>query len=101
MKRKAIATTLILTGALLCCGIAGCGEASTADDSPAQVVGHEGRFELMGAHGCYGCHGVNEDGETLLNGAPQMPDFHYSSDSPTSYDDLQLTACQSCHLTDI
>ena len=45
---------------------------------------HEGRFQELGAPGCYGCHGAGKDADPLLTQAPALPADHYVDGDPAT-----------------
>lgn len=106
---KAIVTVGIV-GALSCgmgAAMMGCSSqeqttAPTADQRvSAAYDAHQGRYQITGSHGCYGCHGANESASPMLAGAPAIPAFHYEGGTVgTSFDDLQDTYsdCATCHV---
>ena len=67
MKKATLAATAALTLALGASALAGCAteapESTVNADTPAGAAPlmpstHEGRYESLGAKGCYGCHGA-------------------------------------------
>ena len=70
------------------------------DAPPVMKAGHEGRYETLGAAGCYGCHGVNNENEPMLKAATPMPDDHYAGGVKDSSAGIALdhTTCNSCHV---
>ena len=70
------------------------------DAPPVMKAGHEGRYETLGAAGCYGCHGVNSENEPMLKAATPMPDDHYAGGVKDSSAGIALdhATCNSCHV---
>ena len=70
------------------------------DAPPVMKAGHEGRYKTLGAAGCYGCHGVNNENEPMLKAATPMPDDHYAGGVKDSSAGIALdhTTCNSCHV---
>ncbi len=70
------------------------------DAPPVMKAGHEGRYETLGAAGCYGCHGVNNENEPMLKAATPMPDDHYAGGVKDSSAGIALdhATCNSCHV---
>ena len=70
------------------------------DAPPVMKAGHEGRYETLGAAGCYGCHGVNSENEPMLKAATSMPDDHYAGGIKDSSAGIALdhATCNSCHV---
>ena len=106
MRRKISA---VAAGALLVLtlgSLAGCG-GTTGTSAPAgQAVGepplmpasHEGRFYELGADGCYGCHGANEDANPLLAQATPLPADHYADGDVSTYEVFGARReCLTCH----
>lgn len=106
MKKQLLAGALVLAiaGGTFA---AGCSSAPAKEDINANMPAgapslmpesHEGRFDRMGAPGCYGCHGANELANPMLNGAKIMPEDHYTGGS---YDSMEFDAghsqCNTCH----
>jgi cytochrome c-type protein NapB len=59
---------------------------------------HEGRFEVIGADGCYGCHGAGDNGKTKSETAPGLPAGHYQDHSRESQTiDSGHMTCTNCH----
>lgn len=105
MNARLKVTVLIMMIAVIgLAGLFGCakeGESSEAKSSSApalQPANHMGRFESLGANGCYGCHGNGELANPNLTKATVMPQFHYVDGS---YDSKQYdpgyAQCISCH----
>ncbi len=104
----AIAASLL---ALCCMSAFGCAKptanVSTNDlDTPAGAAplmpaSHEGRYEGLGANGCYGCHGANETANPMLTTAVAFPVNHYQDGDVTTYTlDPVRTQCITCHSLD-
>ena len=109
MRLSAKLTTVVLAVAVAGFAMAGCQAASNKVDVNADTpegaakimpVSHEGRYEEMGANGCYGCHGASTTANPMLTQAVSLPDDHYTTSSPTSMDDLDGThnLCNTCHV---
>lgn len=65
---------------------------------PLMPASHEGRFDDLGAPGCYGCHGSNERANPLLATAPALPEDHYAGGTSTSREvDPVRVQCNTCH----
>ena len=59
---------------------------------------HQGRFERLGAPGCYGCHGAGEDAASMLADATPLPDDHYvNGDHATREVFGARGECITCH----
>ncbi len=109
MKKQLVTGALVLAMALGAGALAGCAESSAPkDDLNANVPAgapklmsssHEGRFDRLGANGCYGCHGANDKANPMLKDATAMPENHYLNGS---YDTKQLDPgreqCNTCHV---
>lgn len=89
--------------------LAGCAaqeEATTTASSstpegaaPVLPASHEGRYERLGAEGCFGCHGSGEEADPFLKQAGQMPDNHYANEDRTAHEiDGTHRLCNSCHV---
>lgn len=116
MKKKNCIAAAALSLVLAAGALAGCAssedfeydnwdgrEGLTEGASPVMPPSHEGRFESMGAIGCYGCHGNNEDGDNLLYGAPDLPDDHYLDSDPRNAWEIDGThsQCTTCHVVGV
>lgn len=67
-------------------------------EPPLMPATHEGRYEELGMAGCYGCHGVNADGETMNAYATALPDDHYVDGDPATGEVYSLRGeCITCH----
>lgn len=108
IRRSIAALTLAL---LLGAGVlAGCSGESDSDGwsgndgitegaAPLMPPTHEGRYESLGAAGCYGCHGANEDANPMLAAAVALPDDHYEDSDPTTLTlDGTHGLCNTCHV---
>lgn len=87
---------------LLFAGCAGGGSSSSSEGiagTPALMpAGHEGRYENLGAEGCYGCHGANQKANPMLASATAMPVDHYAGANLASFEmDPGHIECQTCH----
>ena len=70
-------------------------------EPPLMTAVHEGRFESMGATGCYTCHGATEDAEAAMEGATPLPADHYVGGDPSSLEmDPGRNVCITCHPVD-
>lgn len=104
--RKTALTVLTLTLTLSLGALFGCssgGEAASdtsAEGTPTPVpASHQGRFEDLGADGCYGCHGANEQANPQLATATVMPEDHYlNSMYETRALDPVREQCNTCHV---
>lgn len=76
--------------------------ASTGTGTPAAMpADHEGRFQSLGANGCYGCHGSSESAEVMLADATALPADHYENgDVTTRQIDASRAECITCHVVD-
>lgn len=98
-------TVLLASLALVmsCLVVAGCSSESDAEveisGTPALMPeGHEGRFENLGAEGCYGCHGANETANPMLATATALPADHYvGGDASSLALDPNRAECLTCH----
>lgn len=105
MKRTKMLAAAVLAGALGIAALAGCaqemaetGPAYNPGESPLMTASHEGRYESLGAAGCYGCHGVNEAGEPMLDAASPLPADHYvGGDTASREIDGPRAECITCH----
>lgn len=107
MKKQAITAALVLSMALGMGAIAGCSEQAPKEDVNANVpagapplmpANHEGRFDSLGANGCYGCHGANEQANPMLTKSTALPDDHYAGGDVGSYEmDPTHEQCNTCH----
>lgn len=107
-QRLASLCAALVFAALFACAL-GCapgqGGASGAavDDGPRGAVplmpaSHEGRFDDLGAPGCYGCHGSSEQANPLLATAPALPEDHYADGTSASREINPVRAqCNTCH----
>ncbi len=59
---------------------------------------HGGRFENLGAAGCYGCHGANDQANPMLADATALPADHYAGGDAGSLEmDPTHEQCITCH----
>lgn len=107
MKKMIVTCLLAAVLTLSCLSAFGCAQTSQKVDvnadipagaAPLMPIGHEGRFESLGANGCYGCHGVNAAGEALMVTATQLPENHYQGGQVVAYcmDPVRMQ-CNTCH----
>ena len=105
MKKRIVAAALAM--ALGAGVVVGCSSQPQKEDVNADVPpgapplmpsGHEGRFEQLGANGCYGCHGANDLANPMLTGSTALPEDHYE-DGSSSTQVLNPThdQCITCH----
>ncbi|HIY84772.1 nitrate reductase cytochrome c-type subunit [Rubneribacter sp.] len=109
MKKATLAATAALTLALGASALAGCAteapESTVNADTPAGAAPlmpstHEGRYESLGAKGCYGCHGANDQADPMLTGSVPLPADHYQNGDPaTQTMDPVREQCNTCHVT--
>ncbi len=80
-------------------GLGGAGDAARAAGEPALMpASHEGRFQELGAPGCYGCHGAGKDADPLLAQAPALPADHYVDGDPATREVFGPRGeCITCH----
>lgn len=109
MKLKVTVLALALAAVLGTTVLAGCGSAPAKQDvnanvpegaAPTMPSGHENRYADLGANGCYGCHGANQDANPMLASATALPADHYAVEVPTSIKDLAAdhSQCITCHI---
>ena len=108
MKKHMITAALVAVMALGLGTVAGCSQEAPREDvnanipegaAPLMPVTHEGRFERLGASGCYGCHGANDQANPMLAGSVALPDDHYADGSPDSRQiDPTHGQCITCHV---
>ena len=107
LRAKIAAGVLVL--ALGAGAVAGCAAQETKADvnadipegaAPTMPVSHEGRYDRLGANGCYGCHGANADANPMLKQATALPEDHYTTESPQSITDMSAdhSQCNTCHV---
>jgi cytochrome c-type protein NapB len=59
---------------------------------------HEGRYASLGAAGCYGCHGANNQTTHMLATAPALPEDHYTDESSATQEIYPARLeCITCH----
>ena len=105
MKRKKMIAAAVLAGTLGLAALGGCSEpmADTGatynpGEPPLMPASHEGRYERLGANGCYGCHGSSDTAEVLLSMATPLPADHYvGGDAATRAIDGPRAECITCH----
>lgn len=108
MKKSNCLAALVLAGALGAAALAGCsapmadtGAVYNPGEPPLMTASHEGRYERLGANGCYGCHGSSDAAEVLLVQAPPLPADHYADgDVSTRTVDGPRAECITCHPVD-
>lgn len=67
-------------------------------EPPLMPASHAGRYEGLGAPGCYGCHGANEVTDHMLAAAPALPSDHYVDGSVETYEVFGPRGeCITCH----
>lgn len=108
MKKRVITGALVLFMTLTVGTIVGCESATPKEDINANIpagapplmpASHEGRFDNLGANGCYGCHGANDKANPMLNGAKIMPEDHYTDGTYNSQElDAARDLCNTCHV---
>lgn len=84
------------------CADGGSGSAGTVQTpegaSPLMPASHAGRFDDLGANGCYGCHGANDMANPMLKDAVVMPEDHYAQGMyATQKTDPVRDQCITCH----
>lgn len=107
MKKHMVTAALVLVMAMSLAAISGCSQEPVKEDVNANVpagapplmpTSHEGRFDTLGAAGCYGCHGANEQANPMLAKSVALPDDHYvNGDSSTFEMDPTHEQCNTCH----
>ena len=108
MRKHLVAGALVVAMAFGALAAAGCSGAAPAEDVNANVPAgapplmpatHQDRFETLGASGCYGCHGANDQANPMLTGSVALPDAHYADGSPDSREiDPTHGQCITCHV---
>lgn len=110
MKTKIVITAAVAGVMLSACALTGCystGAISSTTETfdtpegaaPVLSVAHQGRYDRLGAEGCYGCHGASEDADPFLKQASAMPDNHYKNEDRQTYEiDASHMLCTSCHV---
>lgn len=67
-------------------------------EPPLMPASHAGRYESLGAPGCYGCHGAGEAADHMLAAAPMLPSDHYvDGDALTREVFGPRGECITCH----
>ena len=93
MKKHMITAALVAVMALGLGTVAGCSQ-----EAPREDVNHDGRFENLGAAGCYGCHGANDQANPMLADATALPADHYAGGDAGSLEmDPTHEQCITCH----
>lgn len=108
MKKQLTTGILVLSLVLGMAAVTGCTSSTPKEDINANVpLGapplmpetHEGRFESLGAAGCYGCHGANEKANPMLTGSVALPEDHYIGNQPSALElDPTHDQCNTCHV---
>ena len=107
MKKHMITAALVAVMALGLGTVAGCSQEAPREDVNANVpagapplmpTSHDGRFENLGAAGCYGCHGANDQANPMLADATALPADHYAGGDAGSLEmDPTHEQCITCH----
>ena len=105
MKRKKTIAAAVLAGALGLAALGGCSEpmADTGatynpGEPPLMPASHEGRYERLGANGCYGCLGSRYPAGGLVPWPPPRPPPHLGGgDAATRAIDGPRAECITCH----
>lgn len=108
MKKKYLMTAAVTFALVASLGtIAGCASAPAKENVNANIpagapplmpVNHADRFDDLGANGCYGCHGANDQANPMVKDAVAMPEDHYAGGSSTSKQfDPTHGECITCH----
>ena len=104
MKKTNLMAAAVLACALGGAALAGCSGAAEAGpvynpgEPPLMPALHEGRFERLGANGCYGCHGSSDTAEVFLAQATPLPEDHYAGgDKASRQIDGPRAECLTCH----
>ncbi|WP_165170233.1 MULTISPECIES: hypothetical protein [unclassified Adlercreutzia] len=82
-----------------CAGGATSAASSAPDGAPDPMpASHAGRFEDLGANGCYGCHGASETANPMLATATIVPEDHFAQGKYASlaFDSVR-EQCNTCH----
>ena len=96
MKKHMITAALVAVMALGLGTVAGCSQEAPREDVNANVPA--GRFENLGAAGCYGCHGANDQANPMLADATALPADHYAGGDAGSLEmDPTHEQCITCH----
>lgn len=107
MKKHIASAAVVLALTASLGAVVGCSQESVQEDVNANVPAgapplmppnHEGRFESLGAAGCYGCHGANDKANPMLAQSQALPDDHYENADPGSFEvDPTHAQCNTCH----
>lgn len=108
MVKRKLAAAWAMAGAamVLVLAIGGCAANGPQQEKPTYGPGepplmpasHAGRYESLGAPGCYGCHGANEATDHMLAAAPALPADHYvDGDTATCEVFGPRGECITCH----
>ena len=108
MKKSLSTAALVMTMAAGLGAVAGCSSEPAKADvnasipegaAPLMPATHDGRFDSLGANGCYGCHGANDQANPMLNGSVALPEDHYADGGSTSKElEPTRTQCITCHV---
>ena len=114
--RKLCMIACALLCVLMACMVAGCSQGSNSGSSnssnsssstastpngapPTMPVNHSGRYDKLGADGCWGCHGTNTEGKSLMKSATQLPTTHFENeDKKTGTYNSTYSQCNTCHV---
>ena len=107
MRKHLAAGALVVAMAFGTLAAAGCSGPAPAEDVNANVPAgapplmpatHQDRFEPLGASGCYGCHGANDQANPMLADATALPADHYAGGDAGSLEmDPTHEQCITCH----
>lgn len=71
---------------------------SSSTGTPIMPISHEGRYDALGAKGCYGCHGSSADTDVFLSRATPLPESHYKDESVETHElSSGYLLCITCH----
>lgn len=105
MKKSKMICAAVLTGVLGAAALAGCaqemadtGATYNPGEPPLMTASHEGRYESLGAAGCFGCHGGSDEVEVFLAAATPLPADHYVGGGVSTHEiDGPRAECITCH----
>lgn len=105
MKKSKMICAAVLTGVLGAAALAGCaqemadtGATYNPGEPPLMTASHEGRYESLGAAGCFGCHGGSDEVEVFLAAATPLPGRPLRGrDASTHEIDGPRAECITCH----